>query len=74
MNKRVRCTAAFAAAVMAASLLGGCGQNGVTAPENVEKYTADGELIKPEKITVMADGTVLRNGMDAMPLRRAGKS
>lgn len=49
MNKRVRCTAAFAAAVMAASLLGGCGQNGVTAPENVEKYTADGELIKPEK-------------------------
>ena len=42
MNKRVRCTAAFAAAVMAASLLGGCGQNGVTAPENVEKYTADG--------------------------------
>lgn len=50
MNKRVRCTAAFAAAVMAASLLGGCGQNGVTAPENVEKYTADGELIKPEKL------------------------
>ncbi len=42
MKKRVRCTAAFAAAVMAVSLLGGCGQDGVTAPENVEKYTADG--------------------------------
>ena len=71
MNKRVRCTAAFAAAVMAASLLGGCGQNGVTAPENVEKYTADGELIKPEKITVMADGTVFtkRNGRDAFEAR-----
>ena len=37
MKKRVRCTAAFAAAVMAVSLLGGCGQDGVTAPENVEK-------------------------------------
>lgn len=36
MKKRVRCTAAFAAAVMAVSLLGGCGQDGVTAPENVE--------------------------------------
>lgn len=71
MNKRVRCTAAFAATVMAASLLGGCGQNGVTAPENVEKYTADGELIKPEKITVMADGTVFtkRNGRDAFEAR-----
>lgn len=71
MKKRVRCTAAFAAAVMAVSLLGGCGQDGVTAPENVEKYTADGELVKPEKITVMADGTVFtkRNGRDAFEAR-----
>ena len=66
MNKRVRCTAAFAAAVMAASLLGGCGQNGVTALEHGEKYTTYGELIKPEKITFLADGTVFaeRNGGD----------
>ena len=43
----------------------------MTAPENVEKYTADGELIKPEKITVMADGTVFtkRNGRDAFEAR-----
>mgnify|MGYP000544374026 CR=1 FL=1 len=37
MKKRVRCTAAFAAAVMAVSLLGGCGQDGVTAPEKCGK-------------------------------------
>lgn len=52
------------AAVMAASLLGGCGESAQSEP--VEKYTADGELVKPEKITAMVDGTVFnkRNARD----------
>lgn len=61
-----RLAAVGTAAVMTASLLGGCGQSTQEA-EPVEKYTADGELVKPEKITVMVDGTVFtkRNGRDA---------
>ena len=56
MRKGWKQTAAAAlAAVMAASLLGGCGQKSGTESEKVEKYTADGELVKPEKITVMTD-------------------
>ena len=72
MRKGWKQTAAAAlAAVMAASLLGGCGQKSGTESEKVEKYTADGELVKPEKITVMTDGTVFtkRNGRDALEKR-----
>lgn len=72
MRKGWKQTAAAAlAAVMAASLLGGCGQKSGTESEKVEKYTADGELVKPEKITVMTNGTVFtkRNGRDALEKR-----
>ena len=72
MRKGWKQTAAAAlAVVMAASLLGGCGQKSGTESEKVEKYTADGELVKPEKITVMTDGTVFtkRNGRDALEKR-----
>lgn len=57
------------AAVMATSLLGGCGESAQS--ELVEKYTADGELVKPEKITVMVNGNVFtkRNGRDAFEQR-----
>lgn len=47
MRKGWKQTAAAAlAAVMAASLLGGCGQKSGTESEKVEKYTADGETGK----------------------------
>lgn len=46
-------------AVTVSSLLGGCGsQEQKEAGENESNYTADGEVVKPEKITVMVDGTL----------------
>ncbi|MGL5435725.1 MAG: extracellular solute-binding protein [Lachnospiraceae bacterium] len=74
-----RLAAAGLAAAMTASLLGGCGGSGAQsgALSNVENAqgngtaVADGEIVKPEKIKIMVDGTLMtkQNDRDAFEKR-----
>lgn len=70
MKKWKQFLAAGLAAATAASLLGGCSGSD-TEQTNQSNYTADGEVVKPEKITAMVDGTVFtkQNARDAFEAR-----
>lgn len=70
MKQWKRLTAAGLTAAMAVSLLGGCGGSG-TSDQTTSNVTADGEVAKPEKITVMVDSTVFdrQNGRDEFEAR-----
>lgn len=70
MKQWKRLTAAGLTAAMAVSLLGGCGGSD-TSDQTTSNVTADGEVAKPEKITVMVDSTVFdrQNGRDEFEAR-----
>ncbi len=54
------------------AVLGGCGgENTLVEDRTPAAYPADGEVVKPEKITAMVDGTVFtkQNGRDAFEAR-----
>lgn len=58
--KKQKLVAMGIAAAMAAATIGGCGNSADRSSDKKEdsQNTADGEIVKPEKITIMVDGTV----------------
>ncbi len=72
MKKR-KLAAMGIAAAMAAAAIGGCGSSSESTSDKKEnsQNTADGEIAKPEKITIMVDGTVTTkiNNRDAFEKR-----